>query len=100
MAIEQTLASECYCDVRSGQEKNMTVTPEAIMATVTREANLDPGKVRLDSTLESLDIASLDLISILFALEDEFGVEIAPEEVERSWTIAQFAEHVASLPSK
>lgn len=78
----------------------MSVTPEAIMATVAREANLDPGKVRLDSTLESLDIASLDLISILFALEDEFGVEIAPEEVERSWTIAQFAEHVASLPSK
>ena len=78
----------------------MTVTPEAIMATVAREASLDPDKVRLESTLDGLDIASLDLISILFALEDEFGVEIMPEDVVRSWTIAEFADYVASLPSK
>ncbi|MEI9852905.1 MAG: phosphopantetheine-binding protein [Sphingomonas sp.] len=65
----------------------MTVTPEAILATVAREAGLDPDKVGLDSTLEGLDIGSLDLMSILFALEDEFDLELIPENIDRSWTV-------------
>ncbi len=78
----------------------MTVTPEAILATVAREAGLDPDKVGLDSTLEGLDIGSLDLMSILFALEEDFDIELIPENIDRSWTVAEFADYVASLPPR
>ncbi len=76
------------------------LTPLAILATVAREAGLDPDKVGLDATLEGLDIGSLDLISILFAIEEQFEIEIVPEDIDLSWTVAEFAAYVASLPTK
>lgn len=78
----------------------MAVAPEAILATVAREAGLDPETVNLESTLEQLDIGSLDLMSIAFALEEELNVEIIPDDIDRAWTIAQFADHVAHLEKK
>jgi acyl carrier protein len=78
----------------------MAATPEAILATVAREAGLDPDKVKIGSTLEQLDIGSLDLMSIVFALEEELNVEIIPEDIDRTWTVAQFADHVMRLPTK
>lgn len=78
----------------------MPVTPDAILATVSRESGLDPDKVTPDSTLQGLDLSSLDLMSVVFALEEEFGIEIVPEDIVRSWTLAQFTDHVASLPAK
>jgi acyl carrier protein len=78
----------------------MPVIPEAILATVARESGLDPDKVKMDSTLDGLDIGSLDLMSIVFALEEELNVEIIPDDIDRTWTIAQLADHIARLPTK
>lgn len=100
MAIGQTAASQIPAGRVPGQAMPATVTPGAILATVALEAGLDPDKVSLDSTLEGLDIGSLDLVSILFALEEEFDLELVPETIDRSWTVAQFADHVASLPPR
>jgi acyl carrier protein len=38
--------------------------------------------------VEDLDADSLDLVEIVFALEDQFGREIAEEETERLLTVA------------
>lgn len=78
----------------------MLLTPEAVLATVAREAGLDPDKVKPESVIADLDITSLDLMSILFALEEEFGIEIAPEDVARSWTVGEFYDYVAGLPTR
>ena len=78
----------------------MPVTPDAILATVSRESGLAPDKVTLTSTFQGLDMSSLDLMSVVFALEEEFGIEIAQEDLVRSWTLAQFTDYVASLPTK
>ncbi len=53
-------------------------------APVGREA-LDP-----DATLDSLGIASLDVISVLFALEDRFGLVIETSEFEGVKTLKDF----------
>lgn len=78
----------------------MPVTADAILATVSRESGLDPDKVTPDATLQGLDLSSLDLMSVVFALEDEFGIEIVPEDIVRSWTLAQLTDHIARLPAK
>lgn len=41
----------------------------------------DPDEVRLDSTLETLEIDSLDTFDIIFDAEEKFGIKVPNEEV-------------------
>jgi acyl carrier protein len=56
--------------------------------------------VKPETVIASLDITSLDLVSILFSLEEQFGIEIPPEDVQQSWTVAEFYQYVAALPAQ
>ena len=46
---------------------------ERLLAIVSREGLIDRSKLSSDATLESLGIASADVIVILMAVEEEFG---------------------------
>lgn len=46
------------------------------------------------ATLESLGVASLDMISVLFALEDRFGLVVETEEAQHATTLGQFVDLV------
>lgn len=56
---------------------------EKVLEVISREQHLEPGKVTLDSTFAELGIDSLDGVNILFALEEEFKVDI-PDAVAQS----------------
>lgn len=60
----------------------MNVT-EKVIEIIVREQHLDPGKVTLNSTFAELGIDSLDGVQILFAVEEEFKIEI-PDAVAQS----------------
>ncbi len=49
---------------------------ERIVEIIAKEAKLDASKLTLDTRLEELKIESLDLVQILFAIEDEFDVYV------------------------
>jgi acyl carrier protein len=49
---------------------------ERIVEIIAKEAKLDASKLALDTRLEELKIESLDLVQILFAIEDEFDVYV------------------------
>jgi acyl carrier protein len=66
---------------------------ERALAVLARSARLDQNRLRLDATLEELDVSSLDVISALFDLEHEFGIEI-PEGAERLRTVGDVLEAV------
>lgn len=71
----------------------MTVTPataDGIRAVIAEEARIAPERLTDDATLAGLEIASLDLVSILFAIEDRFGVEVMPEEAAGTATLGDF----------
>lgn len=51
-------------------------TEERLLAIVSREGLIDRPKLSSDATLESLGIASADVIVILMAVEEEFGAYI------------------------
>lgn len=53
--------------------------------------------ITADSTFEQLKIDSLDGINILFALEDEFGIEIPDEEARNIRGIREMVEGVGKL---
>lgn len=56
---------------------------DKVVEIITREQHLEPGTVTVDSTFEQLGIDSLDGVNILFALEEEFKLDI-PDEVARN----------------
>jgi acyl carrier protein len=66
----------------------MAVSADEILDVVAQEALVDKAKLTPDATLESLGIASLDIISIVFALEDRFGVVLEQAEFEHVRTVA------------
>jgi len=49
---------------------------ERLLTIVSREGLIDRSKLSNDATLESLGIASADVIVILMAVEEEFGAYI------------------------
>jgi len=65
----------------------MAVSADDILDVVAQEALVDKAKLLPDETLESLGIASLDIINIVFALEDRFGVVLEQSEFEGVHTV-------------
>jgi len=48
---------------------------------IAREANVSPEVVQRDSTLADLDVASVELIQIMFLIEEEFDIYLAEGQV-------------------
>lgn len=70
----------------------MPPTREAIIAIIAEEARIDAEKLKPEETLISLGIASLDVVSVLFTIEDKFGIEIPQEEFASTETLGQFVD--------
>jgi acyl carrier protein len=56
---------------------------QKVIEIIAREQHLDAAKVTLDSTFAELGIDSLDGVNILFALEEEFKIDI-PDSVAQN----------------
>jgi len=78
----------------------MAVSKDRIFQIVAKEADLDQASLLPDATFEELDISSLDLASAMFALEDELGIDVDPDNISPGATLSEFADYVSSLPSK
>ncbi len=71
-----------------------TPTAAAILEAMRTELSIDPDKLTPEATLASLDLSSLDLVSAIFAVEDEFGVEVTQEEASRAVTLQDLIDMV------
>lgn len=49
---------------------------EQILQMIVAERKLDPAQVTPEATLESLDVQSIDVVMVLMAVEDKFGVYV------------------------
>lgn len=72
------------------------MTNEEIIALISQETGLPPGKLEPDATLATLDISSLDVVSLLFELEDKFGIEIQPEDIPADTTLQQLIDRIGA----
>ncbi|WP_395336097.1 acyl carrier protein [Novosphingobium sp. BL-8H] len=70
------------------------MTYEEVIALIAKETGLPPERLEPDATLATLDISSIDIVSMLFELEDRFGVEVQPEELSRETTMRQLLERI------
>ena len=75
-------------------------TPERLRDLLAKEFAIEPARLVPDARLEDLDIDSLRMIEIAFAVEDAFGVKIDDEPAQlmaRIRTLADFAAYVEGL---
>jgi acyl carrier protein len=70
------------------------VDAEKILIIISREAAVDRSRLTPDASLDSLAISSLDVINILFAIEEECDMELEAAEFEGVKTVQQFLDVV------
>jgi acyl carrier protein len=68
-----------------------------VMAVIAKTQRIPPETLSIDSSFEELNIDSLDGINIIFAIENEFGVNIPDEGVNNLKTIRQVVDGVQDL---
>ena len=61
-----------------------------------QEFGAEPDAINPDSTFESMDIDSLDLVELAQIVEDEYGVQLKGEDMEGIKTVRQAVDLVAS----
>ena len=66
---------------------------EKMKEVIANVLNVDPEEITLDTTFtEDLGADSLDLFQIIMGLEDEFDVQIDPEQTENISTVGEAVE--------
>lgn len=70
------------------------MTDNEIFSLIAQETSLNPEKLDLTATISSLDITSLDLVSLLFEIEDRFRVVIEPEDIPGDTTLGDLIKRI------
>jgi acyl carrier protein len=70
---------------------------DKVVEIITREQHLEPGVVSVDSTFAELGIDSLDGVNILFALEEEFKVDIPDSVAQNMKSVRQVVDSLTRV---
>jgi acyl carrier protein len=70
---------------------------QKVMEIIAREQHLDPSKVTLDATFAELGIDSLDGVNILFALEEEFKIDIPDAVAQNMKSVRQVVDSLTRV---
>jgi acyl carrier protein len=71
--------------------------PARVIGCIVSTMHMDPAKVTPDATFQELGIDSLDGINILFALENEFNLNIPDDAAKQVRTIADLIAGIRTL---
>lgn len=71
-----------------------TITADDILDLIAEEAPVQRADLKPEATLEALGVASLDVISVLFAVEDKYGVVVEQSDVDGVTTLQSFIDAV------
>jgi acyl carrier protein len=78
----------------------MAITADNVLTIISDEVPIDRALLDPAATLDSLNIASLDMISVMFALEDQYGLVIEQEDVKDAKTLQDFLDIVIAKSEK
>lgn len=70
---------------------------DKVVEIIAREQHLEPGVVKLDSTFAELGIDSLDGVNILFALEEEFKIDIPDAVAQNMKSVRQVVDSLTRV---
>jgi acyl carrier protein len=67
---------------------------ERVLQIIAETQRKDPSQVTIDSTFEELGIDSMDGVNIVFALENEFNINVPDEEVKNIHSVRDVVDGV------
>ena len=70
---------------------------EKVFDIFAKEARLDRASLTTESVLEELNIESLDMVQILFGIEETFDVYVPQDEVENLKTMGDVIDGIKQL---
>lgn len=83
---------------RNSNKEDEEMELEKIKQIIAGILNVNPDEVNADSAfIEDLGADSLDVFQIIMGVEEEFDIEISPEEAERISTVAEAVELVRNV---
>jgi acyl carrier protein len=74
----------------------MKTTEAELLNLIANEAILDRQKLKREATLDDLGISSLDVITLLFELEDKYGVAIEEGDMPPMTTLGELVDFLLS----
>ena len=72
----------------------MAVDFEKVKAIIKDKLSLDTAEITKESTFADLGADSLDIVELIMALEEEFGIEIPDEEAEKIKTVGDAVKYI------
>ena len=74
---------------------------EVVRDVVVEQLSVSPDQVKVDSKIiEDLGADSLDVVELVMALEEKFGIEIPDSESEKLVSIKDVVDYIENLPKK
>ena len=70
---------------------------QRVLRIIAETQRKEPAQVTIDSTFEELGIDSMDGINIIFALENEFNINVPDEDVKSIRSVRDVVEGVIRL---
>lgn len=69
---------------------------DKVRALLANQLNISADKIKMESRfIEDLNIDSLDMIEMLMALEDEFGVTIPNDKIDKIKTVGDLCKFIS-----
>jgi acyl carrier protein len=75
----------------------MSGRDEELIDIIAEEALIDRAKLDPSAKLEDIGLDSVDLVSVVFAIEEKYGIEIAEDAFSRSDTLGVVLQKVDAL---
>jgi acyl carrier protein len=72
----------------------MDTDAEQILDLIAKEGMVDRATLTPETKIAELNIPSLEMINILFAFEDRFGVDVDPSEIQHAKTMGDIIDVV------
>ena len=68
---------------------------ERVRTMLAEQLEIDEDRITMDSNImEDFDADSLDVVDMVMSLEDEFGIEVPDEEVEKLRTVGDVVRFI------
>ncbi|HZZ37015.1 MAG TPA: phosphopantetheine-binding protein [Caulobacteraceae bacterium] len=75
----------------------MATSDDELLDLIAEEALIDREKLVREATLEDIGLDSVDVVSVVFAAEEKYGIEIAEEAFKDTSNLGQFLDTLKGL---
>jgi acyl carrier protein len=73
----------------------VTAIQPKVKEVIVEQLGVDPERVKLESSfIDDLGADSLDIVELVMAMEEEFGIEIPDEDAEKLKTVQDVANYL------